>query len=86
MYEIGRVYVWQNQVGPFACLNGKETTVIGPLESHWQYPTRIGQRTDTLDPTAPGVLHAEHGDLRPKNDPKGERGIMDLFKLPELAY
>jgi hypothetical protein len=28
MYEVGRVYIWQNQVGALESLNGSETTVI----------------------------------------------------------
>lgn len=32
MYEIGRVYIWQNVEGKFAHYNGKETTVLGPPE------------------------------------------------------
>lgn len=93
MYEIGRVYIWQNQVAQFTHLNGTETTVTGPpvrgdllmwRRSSWYWPT------DTVVPLAyrlagADAVFAEAGDLRPKNDPTGERGIMDLFKLPEYA-
>lgn len=87
MYEIGRVYIWQNQVGDLVFLNGSETTVTGPPARHQTLtgPVRLGQLTDSEAPGMPKYrLIAEAGDLRPKNDPAGERGIMDLFKLPEV--
>lgn len=83
MYEIGKVYIWQNLVGPMQHLNGTECTVLGPP---MLFPGLTpGQLTDTLardDPTL--SIYAERGDLRPKNPPLGERSIMDRFKLPEL--
>lgn len=85
MYEIGRVYIWQNQVAGYARINGQETTVTGSAREVRGVDGRVfvGQRTDT-----PGVFYtkgfifAERGDLRPKNPPSGEKSISDLFKAP----
>lgn len=87
MYEIGRVYIWQNQSGVLAHLNGTETTVVGPVETHLDLITgkRLqGQATDSTCPRDSNFYFAEAGDLRPKNPPAGERSVLDLFKLPEL--
>jgi len=86
-YEVGKVYIWQNLVGDDAFLNGRETTVTGPLEYCIRKQTGealIGQPTDTPHPCSPGkVCYAVQGWLRPKNPPSGERGISELFNLPE---
>ncbi len=85
-YEIGKVYIWQNQVGEMAHLNGTECTVTDGVSMHWCLISRrwiAGQCTDS--PCERGRTYvAEAGDLRPKDPPTGERSILDLFKLPEL--
>lgn len=82
MYEVGRVYVWQNCSGVYAHLNGVETTVTSlPIEFigiTYQHK-RIGQRTDTIGPSGNTVM-AERGDLRPKNPPTGEQKIRSMFE------
>lgn len=89
MYEIGKVYIWQNQVAEFAYLNGKETTVIGgPAECVDTFTGKasIGWKTDTpyTRSDSDGFFYAAAGELRPKDPPKGEQSILDLFKLPDL--
>lgn len=84
MYEIGRVYIWQNQVGVMGHINGTECTLTGSsmryrsvLDGQW----RDGWPTDTLAP--PGLTaFAEPGDLRPRDTPSGERRVLDLFREP----
>ena len=92
MYEVNRVYIFQNQVGMFAYLNGQETTVIGPprkLPNPLCGHGGLHQETDTPPPhwlrgvTETNVF-AGPGDLRPKDAPPGEQSVLDLFKLPEL--
>lgn len=90
MYEVGKIYIWQNQVGEYAYLNGTETTVLkgpdptlrratGKVEMCWE--------TDSHPPSSQSITHyvmvAFVGDLRPKDPPKGEKIIMELFKQPE---
>lgn len=87
-YEVGRIYIWQNAVGIWEHLNGKETTVTGHLEMHDNCFNRqgkyMGQRTDTPSfQVAGNFIIAEPGDLRPKDLPPGEKSITDLFKLPQ---
>lgn len=89
MYEINRIYIWQNLVGKFAHLNGVETTVTGEcivlgLEGG---SVIVMWPTDTTIPGSKGecFLFAEKGDLRPKYPPSGEESILSLFTLtPEL--
>lgn len=87
MYEIGRVYIWQNQTHETAHLNGQETTVLsGPAT----YRTTSGklivaQMTDTYPDIGAGVVAAP-GDLRPKDRPPGELKIFDMFRLTEFNY
>ncbi|WP_290872081.1 hypothetical protein [Aquabacterium sp.] len=85
IYEIGRVYIWQNQTGEMAFLNGTECTVVGHMEyfkilnrDDWEW----GQETDSFDHESDFMAQA--GDLRPKDPPPGEKSISDLFKLPQL--
>lgn len=85
MYELGRVYIWQNQFGEMAHLNDTETTVLTrPLAVNTDGGRRIvAQVTDS--PAPPGMYTmAEPGDLRPKNPPSGERKINDMFRLTEF--
>lgn len=84
MYEIGRVYIWQN-LREHKYLNGTGTTVIGSMEP-FEYE-RGGKQfyyceTDTvLDDGR--CLWATYGELRLKNPPStGEKSIFDLFKAP----
>lgn len=88
LYEVGQVYIWQNQTGELAYLNGTECTVLGDM-CEWggeNLPGFWGQETDSLSSDDMGVFSwiAEAGDLRPKGTPSGESSITDLFKLPEL--
>jgi hypothetical protein len=87
VYEVGKVYIWQNQVGEDAFLNDQETTVLaGP----WDFIHKLdgkrftGWLTDTYDPNYPhdpgNRIIALAGDLRPKDSPKGEQKIMAMFK------
>jgi hypothetical protein len=91
MYEVGKVYVWYNQVGEFAGLNGQETTILeGPFNffDNVDKKMHIAWETDSYLPGHPreekNRMVAYIGDLRPKDPPKGEQKIMDLFKTPEL--
>lgn len=85
-YKVGKVYIWQNQVGAFAYLNGKETTVVGPKELAFHSGTfRLVEfwPTDTpcnCDVPEPHTLAAFRGDLRPKDPPSGEQKVMSWFK------
>lgn len=84
MYEIGRVYIWQN-LREHVGFNGTETTVIGPMEA-FEYKGGGQQfyycETDTvLDDGR--ALWATRGQLRPKNPPSGEQSILDLLRVPE---
>lgn len=86
-YEYNRIYIWQNQVGPLAHINGTETMVIGPVQEMWDLVSqsfRIGQPTDMASETPGRYYFAEAGDLRPKNPPTGETEILKLFKMPEV--
>ena len=88
MYKPGVVYIWQNQKGEYAFLNGSETTVLtGPhksigvsMPSWWE--------TDSLMPGKPNLnkwyIVAFPGDLREKNVPSGESSVLALFKQSEL--
>lgn len=86
MYQIGVVYVWQNQSGILAHLNGLETVVLGLPEEYEDIDTgmsAVGQETDTIDDGY--TVYAEPGDLRRKNPPSGEKSVMDLFEFqPEM--
>lgn len=90
-YEIGKVYIWQNQVGDMAHLNGLECTVLGPIERYFDDLSKtwhMGQKTDLSghdDISGDFDWYADQGDLRPKSPPTGEREIMDMFKETEMA-
>jgi hypothetical protein len=87
MYEIGRVYIWQNQQGGRAWLNGLETMVLSnQLElahsvslgyARWGQPTATKSRNPTV---TLGYVLASKGDLRPKNPPTGEQKIRSMFE------
>jgi hypothetical protein len=85
MYEVGKVYVWQNQVGDCEYLNGSETTVIRPLGPRFKRPEYgIGiekaWETDTKHRASGYCVEAYFGELRPKNPPPGEQLVRDLFE------
>lgn len=87
MYQVDRVYIWQNQVGELAYLNGTETTVID-AEMRFLTPEGRSERGWPTDTTkvVDGVVwvyFAQAGDLRPKDLPPGEQSILNLFKQPE---
>lgn len=88
-YQVGKVYIWQNQVGQYAFINGAECTVIGPEQIYirkdggfakgWPTDMITGQ---SVDNQTIWRAFAQPGDLRPKEPPSGEQSIMDQFKLP----
>jgi len=84
MYEVGKVYIWQNAFkAPY--INGKECTVIGELTTfidpingdEWE-----GWETDLIDPIVGDNCIAQKCQLRPKHPPSGEQSIYDQFKRP----
>lgn len=86
-YEVGKLYVWQNQVGEAAYLNGIETVVTGDIADVYFQGVFIGRGQPTssqIHGDTYNYWHAERGDLRPKDPPSGQRMITDLFKLPQL--
>jgi hypothetical protein len=90
MYKVGEVYVWQNQSGINAYLNGTECAVTqGPDPFFCETEKKIVDGWDTDSPLPPGVssdlvMVAFEGDLRPKEPPSGEKSILNLFKQPML--
>lgn len=91
LYEIGPIYIWQNQVGEYAHINGSECKVVAPV-SVWgkRRKPRLAQETDTPIKCKDGIwstMMAEPGDLRRKEFPPGELLIKALFKLrtPEIV-
>lgn len=83
MYEVGKIYIWQNLAGYYAVLNGTECTVIGPVTRYRNLQLgglMYAQPTDTQSPTRAGAtMVACRGDLRPKDIPSGEQSVRDLF-------
>lgn len=88
MYQIGKVYIWQNMVAINESLNGTECTVIGPPVEATDWLTNLKvlvQETDTLTYSRVGAchmnVHAHLGknQLRPKHSPAGEQSVLDLF-------
>jgi len=82
MYEIGRVYVWQNlPPSPHSEVqNGSECTVVGPPK-YMENKARewvVGQPTDSFD--GGDRMWALAGNLRPKNPPTGEKKIRSMFE------
>lgn len=84
LYEVGRVYVWQNQRAHYEHLNGLETTVTGDIVQSG-FDGRSGQQTDTISQFTGSPIMAEAGDLRAKSPPQGEQSVLDQFKAPEPA-
>lgn len=89
MYEIGKVYIWQNQIGSMVYLNGTECSVVARPQRVWCVINKLhawGQQTDSPCPNEGNYYFAEPGDLRPKDPPPttGERSVMDLFRVPKL--
>lgn len=84
IYEVGKVYIWQNCTGDGAVLNGQETTVTGNVFMAQHAETgkwAPAQPTSTPNPYYPGTFtNAAAGVLRPKNPPTGEQSIADMFK------
>jgi len=90
MYEVGKIYIWQNQVGEYAYLNETETMVLGgPFNSYsgstgkpvveWETDSEIPSRFPNHF-----AMMAFAGDLRLKEPPPGQAKIVDMFKLPKL--
>lgn len=84
MYEIGRVYVWQNRTGSAAWMNGKETIVVEAAKNtrrRQETEVALSQLTDTPSMVTPGAyVSARLGELRPKNPPTGEQKIRSMFE------
>ena len=84
MYEVGKVYIWQNCGGEFSVLNGTETIVLPGLVETFSISSQsilIGQNTDTIWPDNwTGNVPATPGKLRPKNPPSGEQLIRTMFE------
>jgi len=88
MYEVGKVYIWQNMRKTLASLNGTECTVIGAPKQYKDPDGTlfIGQATDAVHPLVERLgVAATYGTLRPKNPPAGERFIMGLFHSTPTA-
>lgn len=84
IYEIGRVYIWQN-LKIDTHLNGKETTVIGNIKKYQDISTGVlyyAQDTDTPPEDGEEFAPAEEGQLRPKFPPSGEKSISEMFSKP----
>jgi hypothetical protein len=82
MYEVGKIYIWQNCRGRGAHLEGTETRVTsGPIRALTSVGPRYIQLTDTVDDGGFTVV-ALAGELRPKHIPAGERETMALFAEP----
>ncbi len=87
MYEIGKVYIWQNQVGEYAVLNGTECTPVEPA-GMWgltKHSAILGQLVDTWWDGVPNGMVAFRDDLRPKNPPPGEQLINEMFYVNVTA-
>jgi len=88
-YEIGVVYVWQNQTGSCAWANGTECVVTAPGRSYISITgqVRYGWPTDTVHPEYPPMctVMALAGDLRRKQPPSGELSIIRMFDLTAPA-
>jgi hypothetical protein len=80
LYEVGRVYIWQNQRAHYKHLNGLETTVTGDIVPSG-FDGRSGQPTDTISRSSGSPMMAEAGDLRAKSPPPGEQSVLDQFKF-----
>ena len=84
-YEMGVVYVWQNQIGEMAHLNGTECTVTSAPAVYWCVIARAyirGQKVDT-PLSKPGYWYfASPGDLRRKQPPTGIVTVLAWFTAP----
>lgn len=84
MYRQGVVYIWQNQVGNFVCLNGTECVILnGPfppcsdVDKEWWW-TDTGSPEHPNDPNQGMIAFA--GDLREKKPPTGEDTVFSMFR------
>lgn len=91
MYKQDVVYIWQNQVGEYAYLNGVECMLTSGINPPDIDSDKYYWWTDTKHVKAPleeqgpeWTMMAWAGDLREKYPPSGERSILELFKQPEL--
>ena len=84
MYEVGKVYIWQNVTERgYEYLNGSETTVIGPAKNMCSLisgETSYAQETDSYCKRYKVNCSAKAGKLRPKNPPSGEQLVRDMFQ------
>lgn len=81
MYEVGKVYIWQNcKYKPH--MNGQECTVTSVPRMVWDgRETFLAQKTDSpSSENTSGFWFARAGQLRPKNPPTGESKTMELFQ------
>lgn len=82
MYEVGKVYIWQNMDGDCEFLNGDETIVIGlpsPAKAEADGQIHMFQYTSTMWDGF-RCMAARAGQLRPKNPPSGEKKVRELFE------
>jgi hypothetical protein len=89
-YEIGPVYIWQNQVGAYAFYNGTECRVVGPRQpflSVLSGGVEEAWPTDAAPPSGRSYsVFAGPGDLRRRDPPpSGERLVLELFREWEHA-
>lgn len=83
MYRQDIVYIWINQVGKYAHLNGTETMVVSDAKVAKCEDGVIRTVWDTTTPSGRpgGYMWAYAGDLIPRKDtPPGELKILELFK------
>ena len=84
-YEIGVEYIWQNQVGEMAYLNGIECTVVGAPSLGFDVISQsyaVSQETDTFCPDPQYYYFASAGDLRRKQPPTGLATVLAWFTAP----
>lgn len=91
MYQKNCIYLWQNQVGEYAFLNGTEVLVLSEAIPDFvcnDGSTCTAWLTDSpalrSEPGDPWDMYAFEGDLVPKQRPTGLDLILGAFKVPEL--
>lgn len=87
MYEIGKVYIWQNLDGPDIYLNGTETLVMGPMRRcRDQFDNFVMAQLTSTPHVSGRKMGAQRGMLRPKHIPPGEQLISDITaRMPTEA-
>lgn len=80
MYEVGKVYIWQNQVKEKEYINGTECTVTSHPKKQWSIAVGNCIAQDTDKKWKDLIIVTRAGDLRPKNLPSGEKLVRDMFQ------